>query len=195
MKQPQDQEKLQKSLKLKQAEVASLAQEREVLNKRISRLNNKIDQIKDELFNIEFENSSPVVPWELLLDAFGSNASYKKLTELLEPNDMSHSGYLPETNQRCIQICMKKNNPYSYTMVLNCMKEILPFIKPNKDGYKLFEIFPCYHWLQINEEKKEYNIAEKGTFGFKPYFSFNTLEEVLSKIQENYTQDSYSDND
>lgn len=128
---------------------------------------------------------------ESLLETFPETKTKRRLTDEyfkkwewgLRPN-----GYFPDTEQRCIQISLYKHDDEHTKMVHDGILELLPYIKPLKDGKKRFDIFEhtlsyYYSFYLVQTEDGEFQVVTHIDVG-PPRKRSHDLMVVLKYIQE-----------
>lgn len=148
-----------------------------------------IDSFKTER-DIEIINSGNIDWFWLLSSKDETMVKYKYMEEKLRELNLWTSGNILETEQNQIKIAFYDD--VSVQDILKGLNEILPFIKPLKDGYKEISIHDkdcCEYgsyYLEIYEDR--FDITKTGWCQCSVreiLKSFTSLEEALKYIAKN----------
>jgi len=188
---------------IKELEAASLEREklfkkREPIDVKIKSNYELIDRLKDKITALEVKEPKSLeekIEYFLFEDGNVSSTRYKERDKFW--NDfcgnlgLNHSGYYPFTKQIRLQVKLTYGSEESLKLHKDQIIKLLPFIKVDKDDYKVFGIFEhtlsrycSYHFL-VNEDKNEYTV--KTHYGEE--VNFPSLKVALKYIQKHHYYD------
>lgn len=133
------------------------------------------------------------------LEEADGSVRYRAAMEYWHNKGFWVSGYYPDTNQRALQLTLTKGDPTSFTKTVAAIKEVLPFIKQQKGGKRVFGVFE--HTLS---EFGVYNVLEKNgvwslektTYGRPEVLkTFPSVEEMVKYIQTRHYYDTKEGDD
>jgi len=196
---PVTKDQLLKELETAEQERKNLFKQMKPIENKLNINNKTIDDINEKITEIELkEPRTEKERIEYFLDA-SSNDSSKKYNErdkffkeLFGNSGFYFSGvYHQKTPQYLLSIKLTKGNKESLQNHIEQITKLLPSIKENEDGYKVFGIFEhtlsrhTSYELHINETNNEYILSE----GRWREQKFNDLETALKYIQKNHYYD------
>ena len=176
----------------KQVELEACWKKMVSLQTRVSVLSKEKDDLEGKLSNILIhQKKKPSWEWVLEESGIGCDMSRHHYCEKrLEEIGLGHSCYLPEIQQKIIQVSIIKGDAKSLQKTKNGLKIILPHIKTASkgvsSGYKYIGIFEHTlsaggsYYLLINDKEIKLNINNRTILSFKD------LDESLKYIQENH---------
>lgn len=173
-----------------EAERSVLLGKKLIMDEQLLTLHKLIQAAKNERDNLLIADKKFDWEWLLHEDGMTSDAKYRECQRSLELFGLSSSGYLPEIQQRCVQVALYHGDPGSFEKAILGLKAILPFLKKNTAGLKYIKVL-------------EYSLSASGSFGLTTddvvfnlehargyrinnLKSFDSLESAISYIQEHH---------
>lgn len=153
----------------------------------------KIEKVKDEIGKMLIEENP--CDWSILLDESKGDLIYKKYNEELYKRGLHSGGYLPDTGQRCITVCLTRDDTHSLSRTIHALNEILPYIKPmvkEYTGYKYIGVFENtlsqygVYFLLIHEKDDVFKLMQTVYSRTSELKRFTSLKELIKYVQKNY---------
>ena len=143
VKAPETLEQLTAQLKEQEAFVLLLQADQKSLDAKWTYRQGKIAGLKERIDTIKVETGT--VGWEELLFTDGRERS-KVISEMLDEklprySSLYPSGYFPNTQQVCLQLCLYKKDDARTQDAYDKLMEILPYLKALPHGYKVLSVF------------------------------------------------------
>ncbi len=176
-------------------ETSPLLEERRKISKKVEKLNETVSKI-------ELENLTKDSEAAYHLDAKDdTDARYTAAKHYFHNLGLFFGGGVwNDTHQRVVKISLVAGCTKSFKTHLDAITLLLPHVKENADGFKVFDIFEHSlsefgsYYLKCKE--KEYIIEKASGFRILPVENFPTLEGALSYISARlYYEKLESDSD
>jgi hypothetical protein len=161
--------------------------QREDWDNRYSVLYKKIEDAQNELHSIKLEKCE--ADWYFLLEVKPeSMVRYKAADNALRKIGLYASGYWEETNQRCIQISLYRDDKEHANKVMESVQVLLPYLKARSGGFKQFSITDeslsehGSYSLQVWPDR--YEVEKMYYYNSKTVYSSPNIEDVFDYIRK-----------
>lgn len=138
-----DDEELARALAQKELELAALREQYEKIGEQILIESAQLGDLLDEQCRRRMAagiEAGKGLDWECLLQEGGGLERYKACNKALAEIGLMSSGYFPETNQRCVRICMHQEKAGEVEQVATSLELLMPYLKPI-EGWLRVSIF------------------------------------------------------
>ena len=192
-------EQIQKEIDVLEAKFDKLHEQLRPIEKQIRTTHTKLRKLKDEFHKSYLDDKSVPsgerVKFLLYEDGRVEGHRYEARQEFLqEIGGLSSFGYNREISQVIVNAGIAKDDEHTFKWAKQGLEIVIPHLKPYK-GYKRINILTDGYDREILIDQ-QYHIAPT-YYGYKTKIekSFDTLEECLKYVQENYPMDSEYDED
>lgn len=169
----------------------------------VKKANRQRDVLK-QMAKIDYEANSAEgkTDWAQLIDTDRHEASYDMLTIEMRKRcplgSIAHTGYYPETMQRCFQLRLTKGDEAQIAEAKNLIEEVMPYLKPLSNGLIRFDILETslsYHSsyaMAYDTNNKQWYAGAENRYGRTPHFgtTLATLDEALRYVSQHIFYES-----
>jgi hypothetical protein len=177
-------------------ELGPLREEYKRIQDLIHKKANRQRDVLKQMAKVDYEAAAAqgVTDWPKLIDTNLYESSYEMLTieigKRCPLGSIAHTGYYPETMQRCFQLRFMKNDEAQIQEAKALIEDVMPHLKPLKNGLIRFDILEktcSYHSsyaMAYDTNTKQWYAGAESRISRNAQFgtTFATLEEALRYV-------------